>query len=76
MPDCAVIPYIFRLELLQLDRMWAEYPAIAEWWARVRVRPSVKAAIFDRMTDADWAPFKTLSLDPWPKVAELMSATA
>jgi glutathione S-transferase len=72
--DCAVIPYILRLELLKLDRMWDSHSAIAEWWARMRERPSVKAAIFDRMADADWRPFKTLSPDPWPKVADLIGA--
>ena len=74
--ECAVIPYILRLELLKLDRLWADYPAIADWWARMRARPSVKAAIFDRMTEKDWAPFKNLAPDPWPKVQELLRATA
>ena len=59
--ECAVIPYILRLELLKLDGLWAQYPAVADWWARMRARPSVKAAIFDRMKDNDWAPFKNLS---------------
>jgi glutathione S-transferase len=70
--DCAVIPYILRLELLKLGGMWAQYPAVADWWTRMRARPSVKAAVFDRMTDQDWAPFKNLAPDPWPKVQELL----
>ena len=70
--ECAVIPYILRLELLRLEALWAEHPAIADWWARMRARPSVKAAIFDRMTEKDWAPFKSLEPDPWPKVEELL----
>jgi glutathione S-transferase len=70
--ECAVIPYILRLELLRLEALWADQPAIADWWARMRSRPSVKAAIFDRMTEKDWAPFKTLAPDPWPKVQELL----
>ena len=37
-------------------------------------RPSVKATIFDRMQDADWAPFKNLAPDPWPKVQSLLKA--
>jgi glutathione S-transferase len=74
--DCAVIPYILRLELLKLDGMWAQSPAIADWWARMRTRPSVKATIFDRMEDKDWAPFKNLAPDPWPKVQELLKAAA
>jgi glutathione S-transferase len=74
--ECAVIPYILRLELLKLDGLWAQYPAVADWWARMRARPSVKTAIFDRMKDNDWAPFKNLAPDPWPKVQELVRATA
>ena len=70
--DCAVIPYILRLELLKLDGMWARYPAIADWWAHVRERPSVKATIFDRMEEKDWAPFRNLAPDPWPKVQRLL----
>ena len=72
--DAAVIPYILRLELLKLGGMWTQYPTIADWWARMRERPSVKATIFDRMTDADWAPFKNLAPDPWPKVQTLLKA--
>jgi glutathione S-transferase len=72
--DCAVIPYILRLELLKLSGMCERYPGVAEWWAQVRARPSVKAAIFDRMSDADWAPSKSLAPDPWPKVQELLKA--
>lgn len=72
--DCAVIPYILRLELLRLGAMWQQHPAVADWWARVRERPSVKAEIFDRMQEADWAPFKNLAPDPWPKVQALLKA--
>jgi glutathione S-transferase len=72
--ECAVIPYILRLELLKLSGLWADYPAIADWWARMRERASVQAAIFDRMRDSDWAPFKNLAPDPWPKVQTLLQA--
>lgn len=72
--DCAVIPYILRLELLNLSAMWQREPVIADWWGRVRQRDSVKSAIFDRMQEADWAPFKNLTPDPWPKVQALLEA--
>ena len=72
--DCAVIPYIVRLDLLKLDAMWARYPAVADWWVRMRERASVKAAIFERMTATDWAPFRNLAPDPWPKVEALLRA--
>jgi glutathione S-transferase len=72
--DSAVIPYILRLELLKLGALWRQHPAVGDWWARVRERPSVKTAIFDRMQVTDWAPFKDLAPDPWPKVQELLKA--
>ncbi len=72
--DVAVIPYILRLELLKLAGIWAEHPAVAEWWARMRERPSVRRTIFDRMKDSDWAPFRNLSPDPWPRVQALLNA--
>ena len=72
--DCAVISYILRLELLKLGAMWQREPAVADWWTRVRDRPSVKAAIFDRMLETDWAPFRNLAPDPWPKVQNLLKA--
>jgi glutathione S-transferase len=72
--DCAVIPYIVRLDLLKLRGMWDRYPAIEDWWTRMRARPSVKATIYDRMTETDWAPFRNLAPDPWPKVESLLQA--
>jgi glutathione S-transferase len=72
--DCAVIPYILRLELLKLGELWRKEPSVAEWWARVRNRPSVQSAIFDRMRETDWAPFRNLTPDPWPKVQSLLKA--
>jgi len=71
--ECAVIPYILRLELLKLGALWYRYPAIADWWG-MRVRPSVKSAIFDHMSEADWGPFKNLVPDPWPKVQAMLKA--
>jgi glutathione S-transferase len=72
--EAAVIPYILRLELLRLTGLWSEYPAVAEWWQRMRNRPSVQDTIFKRMTETDWAPFKSLAPDPWPKVQQLLQA--
>jgi glutathione S-transferase len=74
--DCAVIPYILRLELLKLGAMWQREPAVADWWTRVCDRASVKTAILDRMSDADWAPFRNLAPDPWPKVQALLKVAA
>jgi len=72
--DCAVIPYILRLDLLKLRGLWDSHPAIDDWWTRMRERPSVKAAIFERMSESDWAPFRNLTPDPWPQVQSVLKA--
>jgi glutathione S-transferase len=72
--DVAAIPYVLRLELLQLGRLWKDRPNVTAWWERVRKRPSVIDAISSRMTERDWAPFKSIETDPWPKVRELLAA--
>ncbi|WP_207003682.1 glutathione S-transferase family protein [Trinickia mobilis] len=71
--EAAVIPYIARLELLGLDKMWANRPGVAAWWQRMRDRPSTEDTLWKRMTDGDWAPFKNASIDPWPKVSTLLA---
>jgi glutathione S-transferase len=72
--DAATIPYILRLELLRLSRLWDKRPDVGAWWRRMRERPSTQAAILGRMTEADAAPFQAINTDPWPKVQELLAA--
>jgi glutathione S-transferase len=72
--DIAAIPYVLRLELLQLARLWDDRPRVGAWWERVRKRPSVEQSISTRMSESDWAPFKSIETDPWPKVRELLAA--
>ena len=68
--DAAVIPYILRLELLRLHRLWDGLPRIDAWYERMRLRESVKKELLERMRPEDRAPFDQLE-DPWPKVEKL-----
>src|SRR5215469_13605782 len=72
--DIGVMPYILRLELVKLDRMWDKRPSVASWWERVRARQSTQETILKRMSDKDWAPFKVIEPDPWPEVKKLLHA--
>jgi glutathione S-transferase len=73
--DAAVIPYILRLDLLKMRKLF-EKGRIEAWYARMRERPSVKKEMLDRMTPQDKAPFEKLEPDPWPKVKSLMEEAA
>jgi glutathione S-transferase len=72
--DAAVIPYILRLDFLRLAPIWAGRPQVAQWYERMRQRPSVRRAVLDSMSEQDWAPFKNLAPDPWPQVREILAA--
>jgi glutathione S-transferase len=72
--ECAVIPYVLRLELLRMSKLWDRYPGVSQWWERVKHRPSTEQAIWSRMEEGDWAPFRSIEDDPWPKVVELVKA--
>ena len=70
--DCAVIPYILRLELLKLGAMWQREPAVADWWARVRERASVKSTIFERMQTPTGHPSRICHLIRGPRCSTLL----
>src|SRR5258708_23688422 len=54
--DAAVIPYILRLDLLHLAKIWADKPKIARWYESSRGGPSVKRELLERMPAKDKAP--------------------
>jgi glutathione S-transferase len=69
--DIAAVPYVLRLDLLRMSRLWDRRPGVAAWYERVLARPSVKSEILDLMTPEDHAPFRQLE-DPWPRVADML----
>jgi glutathione S-transferase len=70
--DIAAVPYVLRLDLLRMSRLWDGRPGVASWYKRVLARPSIKRELLERMTPQDRAPFEALQ-DPWPKVAAMLS---
>ena len=76
--DIDVIPYLWRLRNLGLDRMWADRPRIADWLRRVSSRPSFTSAVAERQApewvammrqtgDAAWPNLQTLLAEPPPE---------
>jgi glutathione S-transferase len=70
--DIAAVPYVLRLDLLRMSRLWDRRPGVAAWYKRVLSVPSVRKEILERMTPEDHVPFRELK-DPWPKVAAMLS---
>jgi len=73
--DIAATPYMVRLEMLKLSRMWEHKPGVAQWWERVKARPSYATAITKWLRPEDIARYEKIA-DPWVKVSENLAAEA
>lgn len=75
--ECAIVPYVLRLEKLGLARMWEHRPRVADWYARIRARPSWAEAIaaFPVRGGGDYDDdMRNKGADSWPKVKALLAA--
>jgi glutathione S-transferase len=70
--DIAVVPYLVRLDLLRLSRMWENLPSVQRWYDRVAARAAVRGSILNSMTGSDRALFEESDVDAWPEVLALM----
>jgi len=73
--DAAATPYVNRLSNLGLLDVWAEScPRVLDWFARVRERPSFKAAVTDYFTEKDAAHLAGIAPDTPDKVRAILAA--
>jgi glutathione S-transferase len=72
--DAAATPYIWRLDMLRLARLWEDRPNVAAWYERMRRRPSFATAVEAWLTPADRDRYANFAPDPWPKVSALLRA--
>lgn len=75
--EVGVIPYINRLDMLQLSGMWTESrPHLTEWWSRVKARPSFVPALLKYVPSELTALMKARGEEAWPKVRAILRRTA
>jgi glutathione S-transferase len=60
--DIAVMPVIVRLDDLRLDHMWADRPAVADWFSAIRAHPAFKPTYY----------FGSLLTEKFPWLAETL----
>ena len=72
--DAAATPYVNRLNNLGLFDVWAAAkPRVADWFARIRERPSFKPAITNYFTQADAAHLAGVPEDAPDKIRALLA---
>ena len=72
--DVGITPYVNRLAMLKLERMWADRPRLADWYARVRARPNFGAAILAYDEDGYRSLMAEQGAAQWPAVAAAIDA--
>jgi glutathione S-transferase len=67
--DIAATPYVVRLEMLKLSRMWDKRPGVAKWWERIKARPFYETAITKWLRPEDIARCEKIT-NPWVNVSK------
>ncbi|HTT80854.1 MAG TPA: glutathione S-transferase family protein [Stellaceae bacterium] len=75
--EIGVIPYVNRLDMLQLSGLWtAARPHLTAWWARVKARPSFAPAMLHFVPPELTALMTAKGQEAWPKVEAILHAQA
>ncbi len=72
--DVGITPYVNRLAMLRLERMWDARPNVADWYERVRARPNFAAAIEAYDEDSYLTLMAKEGEAQWPAVAAAIEA--
>lgn len=68
--DLSFLPYIERLEQLQLSAWWSEYPQIDQWLDRIRDTKAYELGIREWHNPAYIGMMKTFGAKAWPQIKE------
>jgi glutathione S-transferase len=74
MADIALAPYVNRLDALSMSGMWHDglYPRVADWFHRLRLRPTFGPALIDWVPDDLRREMAENGRTSWPEVRKLL----
>ena len=71
--DAAATPYVHRAEMLAMDRLWAgPRPHVADWYDRMRQRPSFEEGITRYMSESVLEHFNVPREETWQKIIQAL----
>ncbi len=73
--DIAVAPYVTRLEMLAMERMWTSgrRPAMARWWAEVKARDSYRTEIQNKFAEQTRQMMLEHGQAAWPRLGTILN---
>jgi glutathione S-transferase len=72
--DAGMAPYVNRLDMLGMSEMWAKRPRLADWFTRVKARPSFEPAFFKWFPEQLRNDLATFGAQSWPDVKRILAA--
>jgi glutathione S-transferase len=73
--DIAVIPYVNRLDVLNMLAPWPpQRPRVMDWFEHMKARPSFHPAIDEYMPESLTNDFRTNGAKSWPEVEAVLKA--
>ena len=72
--DVAYTPYATRLDHLQLHGMWDKRPRVADWYERLKARPSYDTAVTAWLNDTYLPLMREKGQEVWPRVKEIIAS--
>jgi glutathione S-transferase len=74
--EVGVIPYVNRLDMLQLSGLWTGVrPHLAAWWGRVAARPSFEPALMKFVPPPLKEIMRAKGSEAWPQVRAILQQT-
>lgn len=70
--DACLTPFVLRLDIFGLRRMWDDFPRVADWWSRIQSRDSYKALIEESFPGEYVTEMRERVGDVWPQVAKIL----
>ena len=70
--DAEITPYVERIDRLGLAAMWDDRPRVANWFSRIKARPSFQA--ISEYPPTDYDDTGRDGLKHWPRIKELIAA--
>jgi glutathione S-transferase len=72
--DIGMAPYVNRLDMLGMAELWSRRPRLADWFARLKARPSFHPAFLQWFPESLANDMATFGARSWPDVKRILAA--
>lgn len=73
--DCAIVPFVWRLDELSFQELWTRSrPKVEDWWRRIHERPSFDTVIIRNIDAGQHASLRADGAEAWGTLRDRLAA--